>query len=83
MKHLNNWKIFNENKNSVVKKFNKFEEPVGFKRELTDEEEKIMRNNFKDYSWTTFVDERGFIILGNGIDEGGYFYITEDDLLNF
>jgi hypothetical protein len=72
-----------ENKNTMIKKLNKFEKPLGFKRELTDDEQKIMRNNFKNYSWTNFVDERGFIILGNGIDEGGYFYINEDDLLNF
>lgn len=66
-----------------VKEFKSWELPLKPKlRNLTEDEEMKMRKHFIKYSFSTIIDSRGFIILGNGTDEGGRFYITEDDLNN-
>lgn len=65
---------------TIVKKFETFQRPLGFKRYLTDNETEKMYNHFSEYSWSIFIDSVGNIILGNGYDSGGFCYITEEDL---
>lgn len=49
------------------------------KRELTDEEIKIMYKHFNNHSWSN-IDADGKIILGGGEEDCGSYYITEEDL---
>lgn len=81
-------KLFEQFKNSylgdnIIKKFDVWTYPLEpFQRELTKEENKVMRDNFAGHSWSNFVDANSRIILGGGEEEGGMYYITEDDLLD-
>lgn len=50
-----------------------------FKRKLTNTENKAMLLHFSNHSWSD-VDANGIIVLGNGMDDCGYYFITESDL---
>jgi len=86
IKKINMIKLFEEFKNSkkgdvIKKKFDKIRLPEKpFKRKLTFEENKLMFKNFKNHSWSNFIDKNGYIILGGGEEYGGIYYITEKDL---
>lgn len=61
----------------------KFEKPTApslpIKRSLTPEEREVMNHFYSEYSWSD-VDSLGRIILGNGVDLEGLFYLTEEGL---
>lgn len=42
-----------------------------------------MRDNFSIYSYTSRIDKNGYIILSGGGEDGGLYYITEDDLKKY
>lgn len=66
---------------ALIKNFDRWTMPVApHKRKLTEKENDLMYKHFLDHSWSSYVDATGKIVLGNGIDEGGMFYITEEDL---
>lgn len=66
-----------------IRFFDSFQIPQGCSRPLLKQELEVLDRYFPNYAFSNIVDSRGFIILGNGIDEGGYCYLTEEDLLNF
>jgi hypothetical protein len=79
MKKLKTFESFSNQ--NLVKEYGKVTQPSKpYKRELTEEENEIMDKNFPEYSWSSYIDSNGHIVLGNGMDHGGYYYITEDDL---
>lgn len=68
-------------RNNLIKQFPQWSYPVSpLQRKLSEDEERKLTNNFPQHSFHRYVDKEGNIILGNGIDEGGMFYITETDL---
>ena len=83
MKKLKTFENFMNSKSgeSLIKEYDKHTLPSEpYKRSLTDEENRVMLKNFQNHSWSTNIDSNGHIILGGGEGEGGYYYITEDDL---
>lgn len=66
-----------------IRLFDSFQIPQGCSRPLSKQEEDVLTHYLPKFSFSRIVDSRGFIILGNGIDEGGYCYLTEEDLLTF
>lgn len=64
----------------LIKTFSKVEYPkLPYKRDLTEEENKVMYKNFLNHSWSA-IDANGNIVLGGGESAAGMYYITEQDL---
>lgn len=65
----------------TIRQFNSFRNSKKpFKRQLTQDEIKLMHKYFIDYSFSINIDADSNIILGGGNSEGGIYYITEEDL---
>lgn len=66
---------------TLIKSFNQITFPqLPFKRELNEEEKKIMYTHFQNHSFSN-IDKNGVIVLGGGEADCGRYYITEKDLV--
>ena len=83
MKHVKIFENFRNTKfgEELIKSFDTWTQPEEpFKRKLTSDENELMLRHFQNHSWSSYIDAKGRIILGGGEEEGGRFYITENDL---
>jgi len=66
---------------AYIQELDKFTYPSKpYRRELTEEEHEIMRDNFIDYSWSSNIDRKGRIMLSGGECEGGKNFVHFEDL---